>query len=390
MVDTPESRQALEARCQALEAALADSRRSEAHFRLLAEHAQDLILLTTPEGCIHYVSPSCARLLGHPPEALIGRMSYELIVPEDMPIATEAHMAAIAGHQPPPTAYRVRHRDGHEVWLEVLKSIVPDPATGEPRVQSLSRDITARKRSEAEAARYATMRDQFLSILSHELRTPINAIMGFASILDDELDGPLNPPQRDHLGKILTASDMLLALVTDLLDMSRIRAGKFTIEPAPTELDVIVLPALAQLVPEADRKQLTLVADVPDLPPLVADAQRVGQVVTNLVGNAVKFTPAGGTITVRAHGDDTHLTVEVRDTGVGIDEADMAQLFKPFTQLDMTNTRQRGGAGLGLSIAKALVEAHGGTIGAESQLGRGSRFWFRLPLATAAAATGDA
>jgi PAS domain S-box-containing protein len=382
MMDAPHDMNTASERLQALEAELAAARRSEEHFRHLAENSHDLLLLTTPEGCIHYASPSSERILGQPPEALTGRMSYELILPEDMPIATAAHMGALQGAPPQLTSYRARHRDGHAVWLEVIKTLVADPVTGAPYVQSVSRDVTDRKVAEAEAARYQALKDQFLSIMSHELRTPINAIMGFASILEDELDGPLNEEQRSHARKILKASDRLLHLVNDMLDMSRLTAGKFSLNMEELALGDVLDAAVAELAPAAAARSITLTLDEPQPLPLIqADAQRLVQVVRLLLGNAVKFTPPGGLVTLRGRRDGAGVRVEVSDTGPGIAPEDRPRLFEPFSQLDMTSTRQEGGLGLGLSLARALIKAHGGTIGVESQPGHGATFWFTLPEA---------
>ncbi|MFN3428654.1 MAG: MHYT domain-containing protein [Candidatus Sericytochromatia bacterium] len=228
------------------------------------------------------------------------------------------------------------------------------------------------------------LKDRFLSVLSHELRTPINAILGFGSILEDGVAGPLNPEQQRYIRKLTDGAEHMLALVSDLLDMSRIQAGKFSLNPAPMTLEPVVEDVLGNLCALADQRRLTLENAVgPGLPGLVADTQRVRQVLTNLVGNAIKFTPEGGRVTVTAMRDGQGVRVEVIDTGVGISPEDQRRLFNPFTQLDMSATRQAGGTGLGLSIAKALVEAHGGRIGVESAVGAGSRFWFILPLRAA-------
>jgi PAS domain S-box-containing protein len=379
MPEQPENNQAtevseLQARLARAEAELAVCRRNEEHFRRLAENSIDLILLTTPEGQITYVSPAAKRLLDIDPETLVGRMSYELILPEDMPIATEAHMAALMGAAPRPTVYRVRNQAGAPVWLEVIKMIVPNPKTGAIQVQSISRDVSERMAIER-------MKDQFLGILSHELRTPINAIMGFGSVLDDEIVGPLNERQKGFTRKLLHGAEQLLALVNDLLDMSRIQAGKFSITPAPMRVSEVLertLPALALL---SSQRGLRLESELaPDLPVLTADVQRVSQVVANLLTNAIKFTPEGGTITVRATLKGASVRLEVQDTGIGIAAEDLDKLFVPFSQLDMSSTRSVRGDGLGLSITKALVEAHGGALGVESVPAVGSTFWFDLPL----------
>ena len=225
------------------------------------------------------------------------------------------------------------------------------------------------------------MKDQFLSILSHELRTPLNAIMGFGSILEDELEGPLNERQQTYLSRMLGGAETLLALINDLLDMSRIQAGKFALEPYPFPIGRAVRSVLDNLAPLAEKRHQALRLDVPpELPTVLADEQRVKQVLTNLINNAIKFTPEGGSIQVTVKPEAASLRISVEDTGIGIAPEDMDKLFKPYTQLDMTDTRSVGGTGLGLSISKALVEAHGGEIGVHSEPGQGSCFWFTLPL----------
>ena len=224
-------------------------------------------------------------------------------------------------------------------------------------------------------------KDQFLGLLSHELRTPLNAIMGFGSVLDDELAGPMTDRQHEYLAKILTGADRMLRLVNDLLDMSRIQAGKFTIAPTRLALADVVPDVLADLAPQAAAKDIALRSEVtPDLPPVRADRQRVAQIIANMVGNAINFTQAGGWAEVRARVDGDFVRVEVEDNGPGIAREAQADLFAPFTQVDMTETRKVGGVGLGLSICKSLVEAHGGAIGVGSAEGKGATFWFTLPI----------
>jgi signal transduction histidine kinase len=172
----------------------------------------------------------------------------------------------------------------------------------------------------------------------------------------------------------------MLELVNNLLDMSRIQAGKLHIEPELTAYAPIIEDALAPLRPLSDQKHLALMRDIQTDPDLMVDARRLTQVLTNLVDNAIKFTPEGGRITVRVREAAGEVLTEVIDTGPGIAEESIAKLFRPFSQVDMSSTRRVGGSGLGLTISKALVEAHGGQIGVHSQPGEGSTFWFTLPL----------
>jgi signal transduction histidine kinase len=226
------------------------------------------------------------------------------------------------------------------------------------------------------------LKDQFLSILSHELRTPINAIMGFGSVLDDEVPGPLSDTQRSYTRRILSSADLLLALIDDLLVVSRVQAGKFSVTPQPMALADLVGEAQELQADAAGKKDLRLDVALPaGLPPVMADPQRIVQVLNNLIGNAVKFTPPGGRVTVEAGVEGPQLRVSVVDTGPGIAAHEQPRLFQRFGQLDASNTRATTGTGLGLFIVKAIVEAHGGTVGLASAPGRGSRFWFTLPLA---------
>lgn len=225
------------------------------------------------------------------------------------------------------------------------------------------------------------LKDQFLSITSHELRTPINAIMGFGSILEDEMAGPLTPEQHKYLGSILSGAGNLLNLVNDLLDMGRIQAGKFSLSPRMISFEEVVTSVVANLEPLALKKRLRVLQQIEGvLPPLCADEQRVAQILTNLLTNAIKFSPDGQEITVTASADTDWLSAQVIDHAEGIAPEDIPKLFKQFGQLDTSSTRKFGGTGLGLSISKALVEAHGGEIGVRSQVGVGSTFWFTLPL----------
>ena len=223
-------------------------------------------------------------------------------------------------------------------------------------------------------------KDEFLAVISHELRTPLNFIMGFASVLQDEIQGPLGAEQHTSVAKIMAGADRMLRLVNDLLDLSKIQAGKFELEREPAHLATIAQVAAAEARPAAELKQIALDVAVPQDLEAVLDGHRVRQVLDNLVGNAIKFSPPGSTVTVRARTHGENLLVEVVDNGPGIAEADRPKLFERFRQLDMSLTRASGGSGLGLAIAKSLVEAHGGTIGVSSRLGEGSTFWFTLPL----------
>lgn len=360
-------------------------RASEDRYRTLMELAPSPMAVQVA-GRLVYVNREGARLLGAASaEQLLGRQVLDFVHPDSLDVALEnMRQARESGNPGEPVAERFIRLDGSVIDVEV--TAIPTTYQGESAIQVAIQDVSARKRAEEQRLELKALRqadilkDQFISILSHELRTPINAIMGFSSILDDEVAGPLNPEQHHYLRKILAGAESLLLLVNDLLDMSRIQAGKFSLERDPMHLAPVAREVCERLGVLAEQKGLTLLNEVPStLPKVLADSQRIGQVLSNLVGNAIKFTPAGGRIWVRACVAAQALRVEVVDTGMGIAPSDHAKLFRPFTQLDMSSTRQAGGTGLGLSISKVLVEAHGGKIGVDSEPGQGSTFWFTLP-----------
>lgn len=231
----------------------------------------------------------------------------------------------------------------------------------------------------AEAANRS--KSDFLANMSHELRTPLNAVIGFSEIMRDGLAGPVNDEQREYLTDILESGEHLLSLINDILDLTKIEAGKIELEFGEFDLKELIERALIMFKEKTCKHRMDVGYEVdPEIGAIVADERRIKQVLFNLLSNAFKFTPDNGRIEVTARkipGEQIECSVE--DTGPGIREEDITRLFKPFEQLEAMLTKEHGGTGLGLALCKKIVELHDGRIWVESEFGKGSRFIFTLP-----------
>ena len=261
----------------------------------------------------------------------------------------------------------------------------------EQRVQERTAELEAAKKkveefsdsilhAKEEVERASKFKDQFLSTMSHELRTPLNAILGFSDLLPDERYGPLNERQRRYVAHIHTSGQHLLSLINDILDLSKIEAGHVELSFESVRVETAFAEVLESLRPLADKKSQTLSQHGENGLNVRADATRFKQVLMNLVGNAIKFSPEGGDIGLAACLIDGKVCVEVRDTGPGIPLEEQKRIFENFYRLRQSEQSTEG-TGLGLAITQKLVELHGGELGLESQPGHGSRFYFSLPMA---------
>lgn len=240
-----------------------------------------------------------------------------------------------------------------------------------------------------EAERANRAKSEFISGVSHELRTPLNAIIGFSKLMLNPRVGPLNEDQEAYMQDIAHSSEHLLQLINDILDLSKIEAGKMTLEQAPFPLATTLEQSLSIIREKARQNSISLqteiAPEVAALPPILGDSRKVRQILYNLLSNAVKFTPQGGHVTVGATLEHTegeqNALIFVRDTGIGIPREHQERIFGAFEQVDTSYARQQQGTGLGLALTSKLVSLHGGTLWVESEEGAGSTFFFRLPLA---------
>jgi len=282
-------------------------------------------------------------------------------------------------------------RDGLNKWVQVV-SRPRRLHGGAVEWDGVILDITERKRMEAalHAAREAAdtanrSKSQFLANMSHELRTPLNAILGFSEILQAEYFGTLNVKQREYVGDVHRSGVYLLQVISNILDISKIEAGKDELLEETVQLPPLVQMQLALMMPQARSSDIKLVAEIPpNLPPLLADSVKVKQMLLNLLSNAIKFTPAGGVVTVRARfeGDNGRpggLALTVTDTGIGMQPEDIPAALEPFRRLEGGRSLRSLGTGLGLPITKAQIELHGGTLEIRSRLGEGTQATLRFP-----------
>ncbi|HWS90456.1 MAG TPA: PAS domain S-box protein [Pyrinomonadaceae bacterium] len=367
-------------------------RESEERFAKAFESSPLALTITSLKtGRLLEVNETFTRLSGHTREEAVGRTTLELGLWAE-PSDRAAELAVVARHgRIRDVEYRFRMKDGRE--LTGMLSAEQIEIAGEPCALTVIEDVTERRRAEAERDRMLVrektlraeaekanrLKDEFLATVSHELRTPLTAILGWAHML--ETDGLEEKTARHAVAVIKRNALQQKQIVEDILDVSRVITGKLRLESGLVELTPVVQAALDTIAPAAEAKGLRLRSSLDPLAAVTGDAARLQQVVWNLLANAVKFTPAGGEVRASVQRLLTHVRIEVSDTGQGILPEFLPYAFDRFRQADMGTTRQHGGLGLGLSIVRHLVEAHGGSVHAYSAgEGLGSTFTVDLPL----------
>ncbi len=364
--------------------------RSEQRYRELVQNANSIILRWDMQGRVRFLNEFGQAFFGYREEDLLGRSVVGTIVPDTDSSGRDlgALIARITSH---PEQYEVNENenvrsDGQRVWIAWTNRPVRDASGRFVEVLSVGNDITPLKKIERElveakeAAESADrLKSAFLANMSHELRTPLNSIIGFTGLLLQGLAGPLSSEQAKQLGMVQTSARHLLALINDVLDLSKIEAGQLKIERAAFDLHEAVTGVVKAVEPLASKKGLRLSARLsPRVGTVVSDRRRVEQVLLNLLSNAIKFTDHGE-VEVVSEACDGLVETSVRDTGIGIRKEDQALLFRPFQQVEVGLTRKHEGTGLGLSICAKLLALLGGSIRLSSTYGQGSTFTFSLP-----------
>ena len=378
-------------------------RRSDSTERRYRTFVEALPLITyidspdTADQSANYISPQITEILGYTVEEwrTVPNFFADHLHPADRDRVRERQHAARKSGEPLELEYRFLAHDGRVVWLRDSYTIVRNDA-GEPwYTQGFAVDITAAKESERyrdELLRQAQrqnerlreldrMKDELVALVSHELRTPLTSIRGYLELLLEEApEAGLGATHVDWLNIIDRNAVRLLRLVEDLLLKAQDAAGAITLDRTEVDITAVVEHCIQAGIPVATARGIALEHETEQLEPVSADPVRIGQVIDNLVSNALKFTPPGGRVDVRAFAHGAGVRIEVADTGVGIPEDEQERLFERFYRTAQAQSAAVPGAGLGLSIAKAIVEGHGGAISCRSVDGDGTTFVVDLPL----------
>jgi PAS domain S-box-containing protein len=384
---------------------------SEEKYRTVADFTYDWEAWRAPDGTYLYVSPSCERISGHMAAEFIAdpNLIVEITHPDDK-AAVIAHFHESGNgsrKQDLSLDFRIITAKGEIRWINhCCTAVFGESGLWLGRRES-NRDITERKQAEQalleahdlleqrvqerttelsaanlDLEKAARMKDEFLAAMSHELRTPLTGILGLSEVMQMPHIGSLNEKQSSYLTNIHKSGQRLLVIINDMLDYSMIESGKVNLSLNPCSLEEICQSSLQLIESLAAAKGLqSNLSVIPENILLNADARRLQKILVNLLGNAVKFTPKGGSFGIEALGDRTagQVQITVWDSGIGIKEEDLPRLFQPFIQLDARLARQYEGTGLGLAMVRRLTELHGGSVTVQSVVGQGSRFTVCLP-----------
>jgi len=378
---------------QAVTDELARAEHQRGQLQSLLSAIPDFVWMKDPDGVFLSCNPAFGELIGSEPGQIIGKSDSDFFPPHVIEAFRQQDQKAARSSVPLVFEESVTYRsDTQPRLLETIKTAVHSTEGRLIGVLGIARDVTKVRtlvreldKARSEALQFAETKSAFLANMSHEIRTPMNAIMGMVDLC---LSTDLNERQRNYVGKIKTASDALLGIINDILDFSKMEAGKMQMESIPFVLETVLDQLTDLLALRAENQGIELSYDIEDDSTLLlGDPMRLGQVLSNLVSNALKFS-AGGNVVVRVESErrgdtDVELRFSVSDEGIGMSPEQVAGLFTPFTQADVSTTRRYGGTGLGLAICRHIVEMMGGDIGVRSELGKGSTFFFTAHMKAA-------
>lgn len=382
---------------------------SEKKYRAMFENTGTAMIIIDEDTSISLANAEFSKISGYSRKEIEGKMSWtNFILEKDIETMHSCHKMKGQGHDVQKN-HESKLLDKHCNIKEIALTLAMIPGT-KKRIASIT-DITERKRAEKELMRYRDrleelvkertrqleivneelgqsniklqeldrLKSMFIASMSHELRTPLNSIIGFTGILLQEFPGPLNDEQKKQLGMVKGSSHQLLDLITDIIDLSKIEAGKIEVSLTEFDMMAVIREVLALMGPSAARKNLPVIMDGPEILSMQSDQRRIRQVLVNLVGNAVKFTEQGE-VRVSVTEENGTVQVAVQDTGPGIRAEDMSRLFQFFSQITSADMPKLEGTGLGLYLSKKLMKLLNGDITAKSEFGKGSVFSMTMPL----------
>lgn len=338
------------------------------------EAARNGICITNPrlpDNPIIYVNQAFLDMSGFKKYQVLGRNCRFLQRDDRDQPAIESIREAIKNETSITTILRNYKRDGTLFWNELTVSPVHDEQGRLINFVGVQNDITSRKEAETRVS-------EFYSVISHELRTPLTSIHGALGVIADGSAGKVNHQVMRMVKIALENSERLMRLISDILDWKKIESGKFKLALSEAYPEALVDKVIEAVKPLSSQARVSIVKNIVNNRPVQVDPDRILQVITNLVDNAIKFSPPQSTITIQVEAGLDTVRFSVIDQGAGIARDQLDKLFKVFQQLDSSDSRRQGGTGLGLSISRSLIELHGGQIGVESQVGSGSTFWFEL------------
>ncbi|AHG92040.1 PAS sensor protein [Gemmatirosa kalamazoonensis] len=361
---------------------------SEARYRFLANAIPVQVWTATPDGALDFVSDRTARSLGRPAHALLGPGWLDVVHPDDVAAATERWQQSLRTGEPYEVEFRLRSAEHGAYRWHLGRAIAQRGDDGEVLAWfGTNTDIEESKRAQAELQRLTQealdanrAKSDFLAAMSHDLRTPLNAIGGYAQLMEMGVRGPITDEQRTDLARIQRAKEHLDRLVSDVLSFAKLGAGRIDLRRHTVEARALVASVLEMIGPQLEEKRLELRApDVPNGILIACDIDKTRQILVNLLANALKFTPAGGTIAIAVRAASAVVSIDVTDNGIGIPGDQLERIFQPFAQAERALDPREQGVGLGLAISRQLARAMAGELRVSSAPGVGSTFTLTLP-----------
>jgi PAS domain S-box-containing protein len=363
------------------------AREANLKSQTIMETSQDAFFTIDTVGGRVNVSPNLEAMTGYPADEFLEGLKdpEKYVVQEDLEKFRKFYKQSFSG-QKVKVEFRMKKKDGSVIWFSIFSNPIFDSAGKLVTIQGVGKDVSENKKATWElqkAHERERLKTEFMSVISHELRTPLTPIQGYTDLLLSGHPGAINDDQRKALTVIKKQSKMLLALIDSVLDITRVEYGrKIDIKKEPVVLNEIIEDVMDGMKFQFQEKEIQPAVDLsPEIQAILADESKISRVISNILGNALKFTPKKGHIGIKTTKIGPDVRIEIKDSGIGLEAVNLEKIFEKFYQVDSSYTRSVGGIGMGLAIVREIVEAHGGKVWAESGgLGTGTKIIFTLPL----------